>query len=82
MPAPKKTRICPECGSTDIVEAISVSQTSVSGAIGLSYKTMALLTASAPLYADLCHQCGTVIRFFVRDPSKPWVRERENLHRS
>lgn len=68
-----KQRTCTECGSTDIAAGIRVSQTAESGGIGLTYKTLAILHATAPLYADLCRQCGTVARFFVREPNKPWI---------
>jgi len=71
---PQKQRTCSECGSTDIVAGIAVSQTAVSGEIGLSYKSLGVLTASAPMFADLCSDCGTIVRFYVRDTHKPWIK--------
>ena len=71
----KKVRACPECGSTDIAEGVGVSKTAESGKIGLSYKSMAILRGTSPLHADLCRQCGTVIRFFVRETDQPWIAE-------
>lgn len=65
--------MCPECGGTDIAAGIAVSQTSVSGEVGLSYK-FGILTTSAPIFADLCSSCGTIVRFYVRDPNKPWIK--------
>jgi len=71
----QKQRTCPECGSTDIVVGIGVSKTAETGNIGLSYKSLAILRSTAPLYADLCRQCGTVVRFFVRDRNKSWITD-------
>ncbi len=68
-----KQRTCPECGGSDIVAGVGVSQTATSGKIGLSYKSLMILRGTSPLYADLCRQCGTVVRFFVRETDKPWV---------
>ena len=70
----EKQRICPECGSTDIVAGIAVSQTADSGELGLSYKSLGFLRASAPIFADLCSGCGTIVRFYVRDTHKPWIK--------
>ena len=68
-------RTCSECGSADIVAGIAVSQTAEVGKIGLSYKSFAVLRGTAPLYADLCRQCGTVTRLYVRDTDKSWIQE-------
>ena len=73
-PESSKRRVCSECGGTEIVEGIAVSQSAVSGEIGLSYKSLAFLTASAPLFADLCAKCGTVVRFYVRGTDKQWIK--------
>ncbi len=70
----QKQRTCSECGGTEIVAGIAVSQTAVSGEVGLSYKTMGILTASAPMFADLCSGCGTIVRLYVRDARKPWIK--------
>jgi hypothetical protein len=69
----QKQRTCSECGGTDIVVGIAVTKTADSGHIGLSYKGWAIFLATEQLYADLCKQCGTVVRFYVRDSHKPWT---------
>ena len=71
----QKQRICSECGSTDIVTGIAVTKTAETGHIGLSYKTLAILRGTEQLYADLCKKCGTVVRFYVREPDKPWMQD-------
>ena len=68
----KSTRTCPECGSTEIVRAVSVTKTAESGSVGLSYKCLGILRGTEPLYADLCHKCGTIVRLFVKETDKKW----------
>jgi hypothetical protein len=70
----QKQRTCSECGSTEIVAGIAVSLAAVSGEIGLSYKSLGILRASAPMFADLCSGCGTIVRLYVRDAHKPWLK--------
>lgn len=77
---PKKTMdtqtryTCPACGSTNIIAGVAVTKTAEAGSVGLSYRSLAIFRGTAPLYADLCRQCGTVVRLFVRDVNKPWVQ--------
>ena len=71
----QKQRTCSECGSTDIVTGIAVTKAAETCHIGLSYKALAILRGTEQLYADLCKQCGTVVRFYVREPDKPWMRD-------
>ena len=71
----RKQRTCPECGGSDIIAGVGVSKTGEAGMIGLSFKSLIILRGTAPLYADLCRQCGTVVRFFVRETDKPWMTE-------
>ena len=70
----KKQRICPDCGSGDVVSGISVRQTAEASDIGLNYKALGILRGTVPMYADLCRQCGTIVRFFVREKDKPWIK--------
>ena len=69
----KPARTCPECGGTEIVGGVSISQTAQTGNIGLSYRTLGILRGTSQFYADVCRKCGTVVRLFVREPEKPWV---------
>lgn len=71
----QKQRTCLECGSTDIIVGIAVTKTAETGHIGLSYKALAILRGTEQLYADLCKQCGTVVRFYVRETDKPWIQD-------
>lgn len=64
---------CPYCRSTLIIRHVKVDQTADAGNIGLAYKARFLLQIIEPLFADLCDNCGTVLRFFVDKPRRQWV---------
>jgi hypothetical protein len=66
-------RTCPECKSTDIATGIGFRMPSDTNKVGLSCKHLGVFTETAPLFADVCRQCGTVVRFFVRGVDKAWV---------
>ena len=66
------TEKCPHCGGTNITRGIRVSQTAEAGNIGLSYKTKFLIVGTEQLYADVCNNCGTVVRFFVKETDRQW----------
>ena len=70
----EKQHKCSECGSSDIVTGITVTKTAETGSIGLSYKSLGILRGTAQLYADMCRQCGTVVRLYVRETDKSWVQ--------
>jgi hypothetical protein len=70
---PQIQRTCPECKSTDIAAGIGFSMSTNNGRVGLSCKPLGVFPETASLFADVCRQCGTVVRFFVRDVDKAWV---------
>ena len=63
---------CPLCRSGDIVRNITMSQPVEVGSIGLEYKT-SIIRNTEPLLADLCRQCGTVVRLHVKHTDRKWV---------
>jgi hypothetical protein len=64
---------CTYCGSTNIARHVRVDQTADAGRIGLSYRTRFLVVGTEALYADLCDDCGSVLRIFVDKVGKQWV---------
>jgi len=64
---------CPECGGTEIVQGLPLNQNAEVGSIGLPYKALGFFRGTEPLCADLCLKCGTVLRFFVKNPSHKWI---------
>jgi len=65
---------CPHCGSTDVITGLKVSQNAEVGRIGLAYKAAVLFVGTEELHADLCRGCGSVIRFFVKETNRNWIR--------
>lgn len=65
---------CPHCGSRDVIPGLKLNQQAEVGRIGLPYKTGVLFVGTEPLLADLCRACGSVVRFFVADPNRNWVK--------
>jgi len=77
MSSPKsslqKTAQCPECGGTDIVKSIGISKMTEAGPIGLGHNTDYFVKATEPLVVDLCRNCGTVVRLYVKKADKRWT---------
>ena len=63
---------CLICGSSDIVRNITMSQAVETGSTGLEYRTAVVITATEALLADLCKQCGTILRLHVKNPDRKW----------
>lgn len=68
----KDSMRCPYCGGSNITQGVRVGQTAEVGDIGLSYKTKFLVIGTEQLHADICNDCGTVSRFFVRNTARQW----------
>ncbi|WP_214176109.1 hypothetical protein [Geomobilimonas luticola] len=50
-----------------------MSQSVEVGGTGLEYKTGMIIRNTEPLLADLCKNCGTVVRFHVKNPDRNWI---------
>ncbi|MDR3792442.1 MAG: hypothetical protein P4L03_03585 [Terracidiphilus sp.] len=66
-------RPCPRCGSTEIKPGIEINQGIEVGPFGLAFTGFARLRGTERLRADLCLNCGTVTRLFVRNIQKKWA---------
>jgi len=71
----EKTGKCPHCGGGNIVGGVRVDQTADAGRIGLAYKTKFVVIGTEPFYADVCDDCGTVARFYVKEKGKNWYKK-------
>jgi hypothetical protein len=69
----EKTTVCPECGGTDIAKGIGIAKMTEAGSIGLGYNTDYFVKSTEPLVVDLCRNCGTVVRLYVKKTDKRWV---------
>lgn len=63
---------CPHCGGQGIFRGLRLNQNAEIGRIGLPYRTGGIFTGTEMLYLDLCESCGTVLRFFVKEPKRKW----------
>jgi len=64
---------CAHCGGSGRTRDIRVSQSNETGGTGLEYTMAKVFTACEELLADLCTDCGTVVRFYVRRTDRPWL---------
>jgi hypothetical protein len=68
---------CIYCGSANLQQQVDVAQRNEIGAIGLSYKVNFLFYGVESFYADLCKDCGTVSRLYVKNSDRNWSIEKE-----
>ena len=68
---------CPFCGSERIKQGISWGKSAETGNIGLEYtkeKSLLPFTIVAEVYSDLCLDCKTIIRTYIKvDADKNWI---------
>lgn len=64
---------CPYCGSERIVTGIAWGRTANVGNVGLKY-TEGFFEGVAPVYSDLCLDCKSILRTYVKDDTnKNWT---------
>ncbi|MBP7529665.1 MAG: hypothetical protein KA801_17215 [Syntrophorhabdaceae bacterium] len=63
---------CAHCGGSNVVCGVRVDQTADAGRIGLAYKTKFVVIGTEPFHADVCDDCGTVVRLYVKTPGRTW----------
>ena len=63
---------CIHCGGTNLGENIQVAMTAEAGSIGLRYATKFLVNGVEPFYADLCNDCGSITRLYVKNGERRW----------
>ncbi len=66
---------CPHCSGRDIVP-LPVVKSVDPGWVGFSYKALGSIGGTEPLLADLCQDCGTVLRFWVENSRRRWVKNK------
>jgi hypothetical protein len=66
---------CPHCGGRSLVRGIELGLTAEAGQVGLKHRMALELVGTEPLHADLCSSCGTILRFYVKDTGKNWLRD-------
>lgn len=71
----EKSGKCPHCGGGNISGGVRVEQTAEVGKIGLAYRTRFMVIATEGFYADVCEDCGTITRIYVKQTGKNWYRK-------
>lgn len=66
---------CPHCGGTNLAKGLGLNQNAEVGRIGLPYRAAGIFTGTETLHADLCQDCGTVLRLFVLEPGRKWISD-------
>jgi hypothetical protein len=71
---------CEHCGSPELISGLTVSASGGGGDVRPGLLCKAKEGFFQPerekretLFADLCASCGTVKRFYVKDPKRDWV---------
>jgi hypothetical protein len=63
---------CIYCNSTNIQPDILMDQnTTAPGAVGLKYRNK-ILDRVEPVYAELCKDCGSIVRLYVKNTDRNW----------
>lgn len=71
---------CPYCGSERIETDIAWGKSSETGNVGLKYTTAGIFTGVAQVYADLCADCKSIIRLYIKeDTDKEWIHRPGSL---
>ncbi|MBQ2461301.1 MAG: hypothetical protein IJ210_11855 [Clostridia bacterium] len=65
--------ICPYCGSERIETEIAWGKSTETGNVGLKYKMMLGIVGVAQVYSDLCLDCNSIVRSYIKeDTDKNW----------
>jgi hypothetical protein len=64
---------CPHCGSSDIVSGLEFNLNAEVGPFGLHYKALTFIAGTEKLHAELCRDCGTIIRLYVNNTKRNWI---------
>lgn len=70
-------KTCMYCGSDKLVTGINIKMSAEVNRIGLSHrsKLLSMLRCVEPVYADLCKECGSITRLWVKDTEQYWDTE-------
>jgi uncharacterized Zn finger protein len=63
---------CIYCSSENVTHRIVVCQQNEVGLIGLKYRKARIFYGAEQIYADLCMECGTIVRQYVEKTDRDW----------
>lgn len=67
----KINEACPYCGSKNIKKELAVGTSIQNSSLGIKYKPF-LTTYYEDIYVDLCIDCGSITRFYIKNTDRPW----------
>lgn len=70
-------KTCPYCGSDRIVTGIKIKMNAEVNDIGLTYRVgfLGAFRGVEPIYTDLCEECGSITRLWVKNTENKWDLE-------
>lgn len=69
---------CPYCGSERIEFGVAWGKSAESGNVGLKYTNV--FTGVVQVYSDLCLNCGSILRTYIKeDTNKNWSKRPGSL---
>lgn len=69
-------KICQNCKSDNIETGVSIGLSAETGSIGPKYSANFLMLGVAPMYCDICKNCGEITRFFIKEKTdRKWVKK-------
>lgn len=63
---------CPYCNGANIQTDVEVGQNAEVSAIGLKYRANFMMFGVEAFHADLCKDCGSIVRLFVWNTGRKW----------
>ena len=70
--------LCQHCGSNNIMMKMLIDHSGGNFSVGLHYQQGPLrVLGIEPLYCDICSDCGTLIRSYIRTTDREWFRKKE-----
>jgi hypothetical protein len=65
---------CSNCSSENIEVGVAWGKSAETGNLGLKY-SIGILAGVSQVYADLCNDCGTVVRIYIKDTTdRDWIK--------
>ena len=70
---------CPYCGSENIETGVAWGKSAETGNVGLKYSA-AIFTGVTQVYSDLCLNCGSLVRTYIKDRTdRKWSKKSGSL---
>lgn len=63
---------CIYCNSTNLQRDLRIGLQAEVGTIGLEYTTKFIFGGVEPVYAELCKDCGSITRFYLKNIERNW----------